>query len=125
MPSQRNNNKQPISNSKLTASIKLARTTKKLTTTIDLINTYISIISSRSRKQNQIRTDLKRYITNLAECGRCLSTQVIPSLTIGNMRYALSRFTNIEQHTRPLHSVPTLRALTSPSKRPRLSSRSI
>ena len=54
IPFQQNNTKQPIFNRKLTASIKLARMTKKLATTINLINKSISIIPSRSRPQNQL-----------------------------------------------------------------------
>ena len=101
----------------------MARPTKKLTTTIDLVNKSISIIPSRSRKHYKIQTNLKKYITNLTKCGNYLSTQVIPSLTLGNMGYAVLRFMNSGKNTRSLHSAPTCRALPSPSKRPILSPR--
>ena len=68
---------------------------------------------------------LKAYICDLTKRGNYLSKHVIPSLTTGNMGYAVSQFMNSEQNTWSLHFVPTLRALTSPSKRPRLSPRSI
>ena len=84
MPFQQNNNK-PIFNQKLTASINLVRAIKKLITTVDLINKSINLIPTRSRPQNQIRTDLKRYLSNLHKYGNCLTTDVIPSLTTGNI----------------------------------------
>ena len=61
MPFQRNNNNKTNFNRKLTASIKLVRTTKKLATTVDLLNKSINLIGASLYPQNQIQTELKRH----------------------------------------------------------------
>ena len=125
IPFQRNNNNKPKCNQKLTASINLVSTTKKLVTTVNFLNKSINLIGSRSRPQHKIQTDLKRHLSNLQKYGNCLTIDVIPSLTIGNISYAVSRYTNNEQNATQDHSVIIYPSLASPSKRTRLSPREI
>ena len=125
MPFQRNNNNKTIFNRKLTACINLVRTTKKLITTVDLINKSINLIPSRSCPQNQIQTDLKIYFSDLQEYGDCLTTDIIPSFTTGNIVYAVSRHMNNKKNTTPYHSILIHPSSSSPSKRARMSPRAI
>ena len=125
MPFQRNNNNKPKFNRKLTASIDLVSTTKKLVTTVNSLNKSIDLIGSRSRPQNQIRIDLKRHLSDLHKYGDYLTTAVIPSLTTGNIAYVVSRHMNNKQNATQDHSVMKHPSSVSLSKRTRLSPRAI
>ena len=120
MPFQRNNNNKPKFNRKLTASIDLVSTTKKLVTTVNSLNKSIDLIGSRSRPQNQIQIDLIRHLSDLHEYGNYLITAVIPSLTTCNIAYAVSRHMNNKQNATQDHSVMKHPSSASLSKRTRL-----
>ena len=124
MPFQKNGNKHTIMTRNSTASIKLAKTTNQLNTTINSIKKLISILPSISGPQKQIRSKLNKYMCDLSKCGNFISTKILPSLTTGHVGCAFARYMNINHTQLSILYIPTIYLAVSSSKRAKLTLRS-